>query len=94
MFYIIHNRLKSEVLGIVDEREVLDPDQVGNMIDLSVYHPPGKYHIEDAMRDRLRHVIECNIESYHTNWSWEEITEAEYGTYRVLHGFKVFKRYG
>jgi hypothetical protein len=94
MYYLIHNRLKSEVLGIVDEREVLDPDQVGNMIDLSVYHPPGKYHIEDAMRDRLRHVIECNIESYHTNWSWEEITEAEYGTYRVLHGFKVFKRYG
>ena len=93
MFYIIHSRLRSEVLGIVDEREVLDPDQVGNMIDPKVYHP-GKYHIEDAMRDRLRYVIECNIESDHSNWTWQEITEAEYGTYRVLHGFKVFKRYG
>ena len=44
------------------------------------------------IKAKLEHIAGQNVGRGNWYWYWEEITQAEYETYRDLHGFKVFTR--
>ena len=45
-----------------------------------------------AIKLKLEHIAGKNVGFENWYWYWEEITQAEYETYRDLHGFRVFVR--
>ena len=80
MFLIIRSSYNdNEVLGILDQSEVLG---------IRVEEPSG----ENFIRAKLIRIIERTLSTNVMNWYWEEITKAEYETYRYLHGFRVIVR--
>jgi len=80
-----------EVLGIVSDCDILTSEEYEDMI--TNYKHTGLLHTYYAgcvMTKRVQYIIQSNILIKH--WSWEHITQAEYETYRDLHGFRVFTR--
>ena len=94
MYFLIHEAGSvgdNEVLGIVNDRDILTPEEYEDMIEN--YKQNGwldTYYIGCVMTKRVQYLIQSNILIMH--WGWETITQAEYETYRDLHGFKVFTR--
>ena len=78
MFYLIRNKATKEGLGILSVREVID----------------GYLERVDFINttDQLIMVVEANISLNYSRWYFEHISQAEYETYRDLHGFRVFIR--
>ena len=77
MFYLIRSRRTKEGLGIISVHEVLDSSDFTDFIDI---------------REWLIIVIEENLTLNYRDWYFEQITQAEYETYRDLHGFRVLIR--
>ena len=99
MFFIVRTKSTKEILGIVDERMVLRPEAVGTMVDdlwrnWTGHILPDEWISEDCMRAATWTVIEKNVVDSVKHcqdwWYWKEISQAEFETYRDLHGFKVF----
>jgi len=86
MFFIIRSSWNGEVIGIIDERLVLPPEKVGKMIN--------RYPHGGIMGTKLLIIINAILNDglwKNKAWGWYEITQAEYETYRDLHGFHVIK---
>ncbi len=74
MFYLIRSKATKEVLGILSVNEVLDDFDVVDYVDI---------------KEQLITVVEANISLKYNRWYFQYITQAEYETYRDLHGFRV-----
>lgn len=87
-FYLIRSNQKSnKVFGILSESEVLTKEDYENIH----WHELGYF---SALKTKLEYIAGQNVGRDNWYWYWEEITQAEYETYRDLHGFKVFTRHG
>ena len=82
MFYVVRSYPSKEVLGLLNRAEVLTEKE---------YEPYRECSPDIAcgcLQLRFRRIINA----HYGNWTLEVITQAEYETYRDLHGFKVIKR--
>ncbi len=78
MFYLIRDEAANDVLGIISVQEVIDP-------------PIHLYSPRDNQWVQLRGIIEWNLNLGSVYWNQELISQAEYETYRDLHGLKVLR---
>lgn len=83
-FYLIRsNKKNSKVFGILSESEVLTEED---------YEDIHWHRDFSALKAKLQYIAGQNVGCDNWYWYWEEITQAEYETYRDLYGFKVFTR--
>lgn len=94
MFFLIRGSGgfgNNEVLGIVNDCDILTPEEYEDMIENYMQSALlDTYYAGCVMTKRVQYIIQSNIKIMH--WSWDNITQAEYETYRDLHEFTVFTR--
>ena len=87
MYLIIRSDVNWDVLGILDESTIRGPSDMN--IESYSYAAYGRLgHL--VMDSDLMHFINANLGGFE-DWGWGRITQAEYETYRDLHGFHVIK---
>ena len=87
MYVMIRSDVNEDVLGILDESIIRDPSDMN--IESYSYFVYGRLgHL--VMDSDLMHIISADLGGFE-DWGWEQITQAEYETYRDLHGFYVIK---
>ena len=101
MFLLVRSSYHdNKVLGIINEAEIFaapDYHEIEKMInartEAGLAFPSDA---DDAVMQRIARVVNRNLDvktvgDYNVpHWYWEEISQAEYETYRDLHGFRVF----
>ncbi len=93
MFFLIRDANYIEVLGIVNEHEVLESSEIDQEIARCAKHGMlESYRKGNVMSVVLINIIRSNLNLEH--WIWEGISQAEFETYRDLHGFRVLVRQG
>jgi len=93
MFFLIRNdhNNESDVLGIINDREVLKPAEVDDVIRHYTYWEMiDSYSKGNLMPLILVRIVQSNLDTKY--WLWERITQPEYETYRDLHEFRVLVR--
>ena len=86
MYVMIRSDVNEDVLGILDESIIRDPSDMN--IESYSYFVYGRLgHL--VMDSDLMHIISTDLGF--EDWGWEQITQAEYETYRDLHEFYVIK---
>ena len=84
-YYLIRSNETKEVFGILSKDNVL----VKEDYDLI---RQNEWAYFGAIVAKLEYITGLNVGAKNWYWIWEEITQAEYETYRDLHGFRVFVR--
>ena len=93
MYFLIRNATRSKVLGIVNEHEVLESSVIDQEVARCAKHGMlESYRNGNVMHAELINIIQVNLNLRH--WTWESISQAEFETYRDLHGFRVLAREG
>jgi len=102
MFLLVRSSYHdNKVLGIINEAEILaapDYHEIEEMINAQKDSDLGSFptDVADAVMQSLAGVVNRNLDvktvgAYNVpHWYWEEISQAEYETYRDLYGFRVF----
>ena len=86
---MIRSDVNEDVLGILDESTVRGPSDMNiESYSYSVYGRRGPDYL--VMDGDLMRIITVDLGGFE-DWGWERITQAEYETYRDLHGFYVIK---
>ena len=83
-YYLIRIHVTNEVYGILSESAVflqIDYDYIREN-ELEYF----------GIKAKLERIASENVGIENGCWCWEEITQAEYETYRDLYGFRVFVR--
>ena len=109
MFFLVKDTEENNVIGIINEHDVLGPsdyEDIKEQVSRQRWPKVHAYQLDRGtliavIKVRLIYIIEQNL-TYdpdpvkawwsRTQWRWEEITQAEYETYRDLHEFRVFKK--
>ena len=84
-YYLVRSNTTKEVLGILSRDNVLVKEDYDDIRDNGLVY-------FGAVKAKLEHIAGKNVGRDNWYWYWEEITQAEYETYRDLHGFRVFVR--
>ena len=88
MYYLIRKCHSKEVLGIISADVVFD---MGDWSDMFKVYSEGRSDpILRIIKAKFLSVIEWNVGRGVAHWRWEQISKAEYETYRDLHEFMVF----
>lgn len=101
MFYLVRSSYHdNKVLGIINEAEIFAASDYHEIEELSKTRIPAGLvlpsDVTDAVMQRLADVVSRNLDVKTVgdytipHWYWEEISQAEYETYRDLYGFRVF----
>ncbi len=95
MYYLIRWKGSHEAIAIMDGDLLLTAEEIEKALapfkDLKDL-PPGYITTgTNELRWKLINIVEQNVKAGQVNWYWESISEAEYETYRYLHGFEVIK---
>ena len=83
--YLVRSNKNKEVFGILSKDNVLVKEDYD-------YIRENEVSYFGAIKAKLEHIAGKNVGRDNWYWYWEEITQAEYETYRDLHGFRVFVR--
>ena len=92
MFFLIRWKGSHEAIAIMDDALLLTAEEIEKALTHLKDLSPGSITAgTNELRWRLIDIVEQNVKAGQVNWYWESISEAEYGTYRDLHGFEVIK---
>ena len=92
MFFLIRWKGSHEAIAIMDDDLLLTAEEIEKALAPFKDLPPGCITTGTSeLRWRLINIVEQNVKAGQVNWYWESISEAEYETYRYLHGFEVIK---
>ena len=92
MFFLIRWKGSHEAIAIMDGDLLLTAEEIEKAFAPYKDLPPGSITAgTNELRWRLIDIVEQNVKAGQVNWYWESISEAEYETYRDLHGFEVIK---
>lgn len=94
MFIMIRSTERdNEVLAIFDENMLLNPNDLKEFViknfSQTLNGSTGRSGIL-VMAAHILEIVDSKLDT--SDWGWEEITQAEFETYRDLHNFRVLTR--